>query len=439
MTATLASRSFGPLVSARWLRVWMCFLIIAVGYIDRTNLAVAAPFIKADLHVGDATMGLVLGSFYWTYALLQVPAGVLIDRISLRTGVAAAVSLWSLATIGTAFAWGAAVLFLCRLLLGAGEAPIYPAASRLVAADFAPHERGRACGTFQCGIRGGALIAVPLVSAIIAAGSWRLAFVITGGLGFLVAGAWLLAVRDPPAPPAAIQAAAKPASTPAAIWAIARHRCFIGIGAGSLLALIPGYFFFTWFPAYLLRARHYTLAELATFGALPMLAGVPAPFLWGALSDGLIRRGWSVSGSRRTCMSGAAAFGALMMAAPFVHSNALLIGLFCLASAGLSGITGLVFASAAEMAPAPSHVGTITGMINCFGNLAGIVSPALVGVLLARSGGSFDTALIVMGACALASAVTYGWGAGEIVRIPQYRAGAAAENGCVLAIAPERR
>ena len=404
------------MMRSRWVTVWLCFLATAVAYIDRANLAVGAPFIKTDLHINDATMGVVLGSFYWSYAALQVPCGWMVDRVRLRIGVAAAIAVWSLATIGTAWSRGTASLLAFRLLLGAGEGPIYPASAKIVGMRFLPKERGRASGTVVCGNKAGTFIALPMVSAIIAGAGWRASFVATGLIGLLLAAAWVWLYRDAPAPPRPV--AAPPAMDGAAMLAVLRHRCFLGVAGGAFCMLFAAYFYSTWYPTYLVRARGFTLAELGTLGALPVLAALPAPYLGGLLSDHLINRGWSVSQARKVCLTAGALMGSSVALVPLIHNDAAMIAAFCISDAGLGMTGGLLWSLPAEIAPGERLVGTVGSMMNCIGNIAGFASPAFVGALLTVTGGSFDAPLWAMGAVCVLCAASFKLLAGEFIRIP---------------------
>ena len=106
----------------RWLIIWMCFIANAISYIDRANLAIAAPVIRHELGLDAAAMGLVLSAFFWTYAAMQLPAGWIIDRIGVRLSLALAVGWWSLFTMATGFARGISQFIGARLMLGVGEA-----------------------------------------------------------------------------------------------------------------------------------------------------------------------------------------------------------------------------------------------------------------------------------------------------------------------------
>ena len=137
----------------RWLMITFCFFAIAINYIDRINLAIAAPHIKADLGLDDTSMGLILGAFFWTYALMQIPAGRLIDRLGARAGLAIAVGWWSMFTVFTAFGRGFASLFGARLLLGIGESCGYPACAKMEYSWFAEKERTTSSGIFEVRLR----------------------------------------------------------------------------------------------------------------------------------------------------------------------------------------------------------------------------------------------------------------------------------------------
>ena len=130
----------------RWFIVLMCFLAVAINYIDRANLGVAVPLIKKEYGLDPAVMGLVLSGFFWSYALMQLPCGWLIDRFGSRTTYTIATLIMSAATVATAFAGGVASLFACRLVLGVGEAFCYPVNAKVTSLWFRRSERGLATG-----------------------------------------------------------------------------------------------------------------------------------------------------------------------------------------------------------------------------------------------------------------------------------------------------
>src|SRR6187397_959184 len=158
-------RSTGTRV--RWMIVFMAFLGTTINYIDRANLGVALPLLSKELGLGPEASGLVLGAFFWTYAVFQLPSGWFVDRVGPRVAYTVAVVWWSMFTAATAGARGIASLFGLRLLLGAGEAPAYPTNAKVVSEWFPRHERAFATSIFDSGARVGPAVALPIVTAVI--------------------------------------------------------------------------------------------------------------------------------------------------------------------------------------------------------------------------------------------------------------------------------
>ena len=149
----------------RWLIIWLCFLGNAISYIDRANLAIAVPYIRAELGIDAATMGLVLSAFFWTYAVMQLPAGWVIDKLGVRISLAFAVTWWSLFTMATGAARGVSQFIGARLMLGAGEAASLPSFTKVAFNWFPRSERGIACSVFNSGSTAGSALSLPLVTA----------------------------------------------------------------------------------------------------------------------------------------------------------------------------------------------------------------------------------------------------------------------------------
>src|ERR1700722_8422990 len=181
----------------RWMVVFLCFLAIAINYVDRANLAVAAPQIEKALNIGPAQMGLVMSGFFWTYALMQMPFGWFVDRVGARIALPLAVGWWSVFTALTAATTSVAGMFGCRLMLGVGEAGAYPACAKLVAQWFKPAQRAFATSIFDSGSRVGSALSIPIVALIISGFGWGASFVATGGGGLLWIIGWLAIYRSP--------------------------------------------------------------------------------------------------------------------------------------------------------------------------------------------------------------------------------------------------
>lgn len=144
----------------RWVIIGLCFLANAINYIDRANLAIAAPHIRAELALDPATMGVIMSAFFWTYALCQMPAGWFIDKVGVRLSLAFAVAWWSVFTAVTGMVHTFGHMVGSRLLLGVGESAAMPSFAKAAYNWFPRKERGIACSIFDSGSRVGSALSV---------------------------------------------------------------------------------------------------------------------------------------------------------------------------------------------------------------------------------------------------------------------------------------
>ncbi len=413
---------------ARWIMVWLCFIALAVNYTDRANLAVAAPSIKQALGVNNTTMGFLLGSFFWTYALMQLPAGWLVDRFGARIMYPIAVCWWSLFTSLTAVANSVSMLFGFRLLLGAGEAAAYPASARVVSRWFPTHERALASSIFDSGSRAGNLVAIPLCAWLIASFGWRASFVVTGLLGFVWAVAWLAIYRKPElhpdVTPEALREVAEsrgtsPTDEPPMRWiTLFRYRTIWGMMIGFFCLNFVIYFFITWFPTYLMTARHFSLKQFGTLGLIPGLIAIPGGWFGGFTSDWLYRRGWSLTAARKTCLVGGMLVSSSITLAAMVPAAWMALALFGIAYAALAFTAASIWSLPGDVAPTRTLVASIGGIQNFASNLAGVVTTSFTGVMLTITHGSFVIPLVTAGGLCLVGAATYLFVVGPIEPLP---------------------
>ncbi len=413
---------------ARWTMIFLCFLATTINYIDRANLAVAAPSIRDELHLDPAAMGLILSGFFWTYAFVQLPAGWLTDRLGPRRTYSFAVAWWSVFTMAAALAHSFRFLLATRLMLGVGEAGAYPANAKVAALWFPRSERGLAASIFDSGSRVGAVASLPIVSWLIASFGWRESFVVTGliGLGWVVA--WIWIYRDPdrhhsvsPEQLEHMRAeqrdpdAHKRADAPHISWlSLFRYRTIWGMMLGFFCLNFVIYFFITWFPTYLVDARGFSLAKLGTLGVLPGLLSIPAGWLGGFVSDALYRRGWSLTAARKTCLVGGMLLSSVITLSVFVSSIGVALALFAISYASLAFTAASIWSLPGDVAPTPAHVASIGGIQNFASNLAGIVTTTFTGVMLTITKGSFIVPLSVAGALCLLGAFCYLFVVGRI-------------------------
>ncbi|MDT7642231.1 MAG: transporter, family, D-galactonate transporter, partial [Pseudonocardiales bacterium] len=161
----------------RWIVTTFVLIISAVAYVDRVNLSVAAPVLTKEFHTNAAVMGLLLSSFTWSYTLLNVPAGMLVDRVRTRFVYSGALLIWAASSFLTVLANSIGALFGPRLLLGVGESPFIPAAVQTMS-DWLPRsERGLGGSVFISGVALGSAVGPPILAALVSGYGWRSCFI----------------------------------------------------------------------------------------------------------------------------------------------------------------------------------------------------------------------------------------------------------------------
>jgi MFS transporter, ACS family, D-galactonate transporter len=408
----------------RWVVIFLCFLAIAVNYIDRANLAVAAPEIERTLGIGPAEMGLILSGFFWTYAFMQMPFGWFVDRVGARIALPLAVGWWSVFTAATAGATSVAGMFGCRLLLGVGEAGAYPSCTKLVSQWFKPEQRALATSIFDSGSRVGSALSIPVVALIISTFGWKAAFIITGLLGAVWIAGWVIIYRSPahgdmtgehdvvhePHP----RAAGRDVT-----WAsLFRHRTLWGMMLGFFCLNFVIYFFITWFPSYLVQTHGFSLKSLGTLGMIPALMSIPGGWVGGLVSDALYRRGWSLTAARKTCMVGGMLMSSAITLSAFTSNVYLMLTFFGISYGSLAFAAASIWSLPSDIAPTPRHVASIGGIQNFASNLAGIVITTFTGVMVALTKGSFTIPLVVAGGFCFLGAFSYLVIVGKIEPLP---------------------
>ncbi len=386
--------------------------LTAVAYLDRVCIATAAPAIKADLQLSDAEMGYVFSAFTLAYALFEVPSGWLADRFGPRLMLTRIVIWWSAMTAATGLATGFLSLLLVRLLFGMGEAGTFPSMARAYARWLPTSERGRAFGlAVMTGALGGA-VTQPLVVTLLRVLPWRYCFPVFGLVGVVWALAWFWWFRDDPHHHAGVNASEldiigcdPPEAHPPVPWRhVARDRNMIAVSLMYGGAIYGWYFYITWLPTYLLRARGFDLQQVGWLAALPLLSIASGVLAGGWASDALTHR-WGARAGRRTPgliglpLAAVAVLGAIATPTPLIA--ALLLAL----AAGLAAL-GVAPAWAVCLEIGGRHAGVVSGAMNTFGNLGGALSPVVVGLCL-QYWSSWNAPLATVAAFYLISAVCW--------------------------------
>jgi MFS transporter, ACS family, D-galactonate transporter len=409
----------------RWAVATFVLVITAIAYIDRVNLSVAAPVLTREFHTNAAVMGLLLSSFTWTYTLLNLPAGILVDRMRTRVLYALALLVWAVSSFLTALVHSMGALFGPRLLLGVGEAPFAPAAIRTLS-DWLPRsERATGSSMFISGVALGSAVGPPGLAFLVSAYSWRAAFVATGVLSLLAAVIWYAWYRHPledtrlaAAERELIMADQEPPSQDGrAPWsAIVRHRDIWAITAGYFCLLYILYTFITWLPSYLVADRHLTVLGSGFATSIPWAVAFVCGILGGRISDAALRRGVSVLNARKIVLVGGMVAALAILGTAFAGSAAWAIAFLTVSTSGIIVANGAVWAATQDVMRALGLTGSATGFVNALGNIGGILGPIVTGAL-AYATGSFLIPLGVAAALALVGALAWGIGMRSAPRV----------------------
>jgi len=325
-----------PTYPRRWLMIAFAFLATVINYLDRQTLSVAAPVLREQFHMSNVDYSRVVFAFMLAYTIMNGASGPLIDRLGTRLGYALTMAWWSLAAICHAFAQGAMSLGAFRFLLGMGEAGNWPAGVKVVAEWFPERERALASGLFNTGSAVGAVLAPPIVAAILLHFGWRTAFVAVGLVGLVWLLFWCPIYRTPSQAKAAREEG-RADSAPVPVLTLIRTR-FVWSFTLAKVFMDPVWWFYTfWFPEYLKHGRHFDLAAIGKFAWIPFAVAGVGNLLGGWLSAALLSRGCSLTVARKLSIT---FFAILMLSAiptVLVRDAALSIGLVSIAMLGYTG------------------------------------------------------------------------------------------------------
>ncbi|MBZ7155313.1 MFS transporter [Klebsiella oxytoca] len=398
-----------------------------INYLDRTILGIVAPKLTSEIHIDPAMMGIVFSAFAWTYALAQIPGGMFLDRFGNKLTYALSIFFWSTFTLLQSFSVGLKSLLLLRLGLGISEAPCFPVNSRVVSKWFPQHERARATATYTVGEYIGLAAFSPLLFLILEHHGWRTLFFLTGGLGIAFTFVWWKFYHEPHQSKTANKAELEyigvenTASADENIpfnWPDAKRllccRQIIGASLGQFAGNTTLVFFLTWFPTYLANERHLPWLHVGFFASWPFLAAAIGIFFGGWVSDKILKKTCSVNISRKLPIISGLLLSSCIIVANWVESNTAVIIIMSIAFFG-QGMVGLGWTLISDIAP--KNMGGLTGGIfNFCANMASIITPLIIGVIISMTG-NFFYALIYIGLTALIGVIAYIFIIGDIKRI----------------------
>ncbi|MDQ0875826.1 ACS family glucarate transporter-like MFS transporter [Paenibacillus sp. V4I3] len=433
--------AFAGKTRVRYMILLVLFVITTINYADRAVISIAGTPMSKELGLDAVSMGYVFSAFSWAYVIGQLPGGWFLDRFGSKLIYTLSIFFWSFFTITQGFigffSTGIAItmLFVLRFMVGLSEAPSFPANSRIVSAWFPTKERGMASAIFNSAQYFATVIFAPIMGWLTSSYGWKSAFVIMGLIGIVLCGVWVKTIYGPKDHPRVNQAeldyleqggalvnldqaregSAKNAEVK---WGYLKqlltNRMTVGIYTAQYCLNTLTYFFLTWFPVYLVKERGMSILKAGFVASLPALCGFMGGILGGLISDYLLRRGKSLSVARKTPIVIGMLLSTSMIICNYVKVDWLIVSIMALAFFG-KGIGALGWAVVSDTSP--KEIGGLSGgLFNTFGNLAGITTPIIIGYIL-KATGSFNGALIFVGANAFMVILCYLLIVGEIKRV----------------------
>lgn len=387
--------------------ITLLVIAVLINYIDRGNLALAAPLLGKEWGMSASRLGILLSAFFWTYVLLQVPMGWLVDRFSASMLLAAGFLAWSSATAFTGLAHGFATLLSMRLLLGAGEAVIFPASSKIFSENLEEKDRGLANGLLVAAIRWGTATGAFGGGLLMAHFGWRRTFLAIGLAGLLWLPAWQ---RWKPrrVVPETQQVPQQPACQLPSFATILRLRPFWGASIGHLGENYLLYLLMSWLPFYLVHERHLSTTSMAWTAGMIYAIDSTAAIITGRVADLSIRRGVGACSARKWPMVVGLLIAVVSLLGCAAAGPKTWLPFLAGAAVGCGAASSGVYAVPQTLA-GPQLAGRWVGMQNCVANFAGIVAPVLTGFLVERTG-HFGAALTIAAAFAALGALAWVFG-----------------------------
>jgi MFS family permease len=381
----------------RWRIAWLLGVGILVNYFDRVNLSVSQAALHETFGISAITFGYLSGAYNWTYAMCQLPIGVILDKFGVRRVGRISTLLWSAASFAAALAPNIAGFFGARLLLGVGEAPTFPASAKAVGMWFPAKERSFATALFDSSAKLASAIGVPVLGVLLLKVGWRWSFGITGILSLMYFALFTGIYRDPLDDPKLSEAERshilqdlaeanrqEPEPPGASLGYLVRQPKVLGMALGFGAYNYVFYLLLTWLPSYLSYALHIDLLHSFLYTGVPWLFATCMGLSTAALTDALIRRGWNASHVRRAVLICGTAFGLGILGAVHAHTATRALIWISMSIGGLAAASPIGWSIPSLIAPRGS-VGTVGGIMNFSCQLSGIAAPIVTGYIVERT------------------------------------------------------
>lgn len=383
-------------------RRWMIALLLGFGvlvnYFDRVNVSVSQDALHAAFGITTVQFGYLLSAYSWSYALMQVPSGLLLDRFGIRLIGRISALIWSLACFGSAASIGVPSFFASRLLLGVGEAPTFPASSKAVGYWFPARERSLATAAFDGAAKLGPAIGVPLIGLFLIRFGWRWSFAATGFVSLVYCALFFWLYRNPSEDAALTDAerqfiregGANPegsaeTSEGASLRYLLRQRKVGGLVLGFASYNYTFYLLLTWLPSFLSKALNINLLHSVLWAGVPWMVGALTEFVIGGwMVNALIRRGWDASRVRQAVLVGGTAFGLGIFGTADARSPLAAVLWITISLGGLAAASAVGWSIPSLIAPKGS-VGTLGGIMNFCNQCSAIAAPIITGYIVDRT------------------------------------------------------
>ncbi len=403
---------------------------VIVNFFDRVNLSVAITPLKSEFGLSTVALGYLLSTYSWTYVMLQLPSGPVLDRFGVKPVIRVSALLWSVASFATGLARGFAAIVSARLLLGVAEAPTFPGNAKAIGVWFPRSERGLATAIFDSSAKFASAIGIPLVAVIVHYWGWRASFLATGVLSVGYFALFWRVYRDPtddpllsPAESEYIAAgggeeeAAVDQHSAASLWFLLRRKKVWGLALGMAAYNYNFYLFLTWLPGYLSTALHLDILRSGFYTAVPWLAATVSDLIVGGwLVDHLIRKGRNATRVRQTILISGLVLALAVAGATRTTNPRVAIFWISIALCGLAASAPVGWSIPSLIAPAGSTA-RVAGIMNFVANLPAILAPVITGYLVGNSQ-SFRRPFLVAAAVLVAGIFSYIFLLGKIETIP---------------------
>jgi len=434
MTPAQQVHPANPLLKIPRRRWGIAFLLgfgVLVNYFDRVNLSVSRDALQDAFGISAVMFGYLSSAYNWTYALLQLPSGLLLDRFGVRRVGIVSTIIWSIASFAAAISGGIAALFASRLLLGIGEAPTFPAYAKATGYWFPKDERSLATATFDAAAKFSSAIGIPVLGLVLVHFGWRWNFAATGLISVLFFALFYTYYRNPSEDKLLSTAereyiargGAQPedrmhAAKGAPLAYLLQQRRVWGLALGFASYNYSFYLLLTWLPSYLSTVHHVDLLHSALYTSVPwLLATLMDLIVGGWLVDALIQRGWNPVRVRQVVLIGGTALGLGVLGA--ANANGAVSALFWISVAlgGLSAASPVGWSIPSLIAPKES-VGTVGGILNFCNQVSGIAAPIVTGYVV-QATHSFFWAFAAAGIFLLVGIAGYVFLLGSMQPVPE--------------------